>query len=231
MTSPRTVGSSASRRPRRTVVRSATAYAACAAGGGPAAGRAGWRGPMPRRTSRRVRAPPHGPSRTAERVVRRAGSASRRVAARSGLSWDPGLPRPDARPTVTRAAARMFRSTDARRCCTALQGAVQMRSPAPPQRAPALEVLGGRQHRGGPLGLRRWPPRGPETSVVWARSARPAATTRQNAAARCRATAKSPAKTPAQDRVGQLAAARPGPGGSATPATAWLTSVNRMPAA
>ena len=31
-----------------------------------------------------------------ERWLRRAGSASRRKAARSGLIWDPGLPRPDA---------------------------------------------------------------------------------------------------------------------------------------
>ena len=41
-------------------------------------------------------------------VVRRAGSASRRVAARSGFRWDPGLPRPDARLTVTRATGWMF---------------------------------------------------------------------------------------------------------------------------
>jgi len=31
-----------------------------------------------------------------EKYVRRTGSASRRVAARSGLLWDPGLPRSDA---------------------------------------------------------------------------------------------------------------------------------------
>src|SRR2546423_235144 len=33
---------------------------------------------------------------------------SRRVAARSGFSWDPGLPRPDARRTLTRHPAVVF---------------------------------------------------------------------------------------------------------------------------
>src|SRR6187200_3770217 len=37
-----------------------------------------------------------GRARPAEEGPRRAGSASRREAARSGVSWDPGLPRPDA---------------------------------------------------------------------------------------------------------------------------------------
>jgi hypothetical protein len=41
-------------------------------------------------------------------VVRRAGSASRRVAARSGFSWDPGLPRPDARLTLTPPKCSLF---------------------------------------------------------------------------------------------------------------------------
>src|SRR5471032_2510558 len=36
-------------------------------------------------------------------LSRRAGSASRHVAARGGLIWDPGLPRPDAAKIVTHA--------------------------------------------------------------------------------------------------------------------------------
>ena len=53
----------------------------------------------------------------AEEVVRRAGSASRRVAARSGFSWDPGLPQPGAQSTVTplaRALAAIDQLSDGR---------------------------------------------------------------------------------------------------------------------
>src|SRR5262245_4465553 len=75
--------------------------------------RLAWPG-SPLATDRRERRPlppgqlPDRAARRLRRIVRRAGSASRRVAARSGFSWDPGLPRPGALGTLTRHPSRMF---------------------------------------------------------------------------------------------------------------------------
>src|SRR4051794_34078515 len=68
------------------------------AGSGSAVPRAGPQGPhTPSGRGRRSRDVSRGDDALArEELARRAGSASRREAARSGVCWDPGLPRPDA---------------------------------------------------------------------------------------------------------------------------------------
>ena len=105
--------------------------------------------------------------------MRRTGSASRRVAARSGLFWDPGLPRPDVlRPIIALTAAlrhsRSVRPAD-----------------GPAHVTGGLELLGEHQH-----------PAAPPRRSASSRPARPVATMRAKAAARNSTSAKSPPAMP-----------------------------------
>ena len=157
-----------------------------------------------------------------EKLVRRAGSASRRVAARSGLFWDPGLPRPGARPTVQAKAvgSTAFAVVSVTACRRSGQraGELEVRR--------ALELVGeGEQPRGRHVrGVRRAV--GPASSG--SSCTRPAAATRANAAARKRVSAKSPTTTPLSTSSTR-ARTSSGPGGSTTPEITSATGTCARP--
>jgi hypothetical protein len=66
-------------------------------------------------------------------VLRRTGSASRRAAARSGLYWNPGLPRSDALATLPQIGQRKTSGERAgslgARCCLELLGEGEQPNP------------------------------------------------------------------------------------------------------